>query len=122
MDSTDLSDDVASLERRIEDLAASAERSRRLALIARVSATAAGLWLVAGTFALVPLEATGLVMAIGIVLGGIVLAGSSRSTADELDATIRKAEAERSRLIDSIDPSPVDPRFEAIEPLSRTLH
>jgi hypothetical protein len=108
MDSTDLSQDIARLESRIEDLAA--------------SAAAAGLWLVAGTFRLVPLEATGLVLAIGVGLGGIVLAGSSRSTAEELDAAIRKAEAERSRLIDSIDPEPVDPRFAAIEPLTRTLH
>jgi hypothetical protein len=122
MESTDLSDDVARLERRIEDLASAADRSRRLALIARVSVAAAGLWLVAGTFRLVPLEATGLVLAIGVVLGGIVLAGSSRSTAEELDAAIRKAEAERARLIDSIDPEPIDPRFRTIEPLTRTLH
>jgi hypothetical protein len=122
MESIDLSDDVARLERRIEDLASAADRSRRLALIARVSAAAAGLWLVAGTFRLVPLEATGLVLAIGVVLGGIVLAGSSRSTAEELDAAIRKAESERARLIDSIDPEPIDPRFRTIEPLTRTLH
>ena len=122
MDSTDLTDEVARLERRIEDLAAAADRSRRLALIARVSASAAGLWLVAGAFRLVPLEATGLVLAIGVVLGGIVLAGSSRSTAEELNAGIRKAEAERASLIDHIAPEPIDPRFETIVPLTRTLH
>ncbi|MFO1148787.1 MAG: hypothetical protein U1E62_10460 [Alsobacter sp.] len=122
MDSTDLSDDVARLERRMEDLAGAADRSRRLALIARACAALAGLWLVAGTVRLVPLDSAGLVLAIAVVLGGIVLAGSSRSTAEELDGSIRKAQAERDRLIDSIDPAPIDPRFETLEPLSRTLH
>jgi hypothetical protein len=122
MDSIDLSEDVARLESRIEDLASAAERSRRLSLIARFAAAAAGLWLAAGTLRLVSLEPTGLVLGIGVLLGGIVLAGSSRSTASELDSAMRKAEAERTRLIDSIAPEAVDARFSMIEPLSRTLH
>ncbi len=107
MDTGNLAGLIERLEEEIETHAAAAERSRRLVLISRVAVAGGLLWLVAGIFRLTPLEATDLVFAIAAVIGGVVFAGSSRSTLEETEAAIRKAEAMRSQLIDRIDPEAV---------------
>lgn len=101
---------IADIETDIEALAEAVERSRRIVLAARAGAAAAGLWLAAGMLGLVPLYAAQLVLAIAVIIGGIVFAGSSRSTIRETEAAIRRKEAQRDDLIDRIDPAVVTAR------------
>ena len=83
---------------------------------------AAGLlWLVAGIVRIAPLEATHLVFAVAAVIGGIVFAGSSRSTLQETEAAIGKTEATRNELIDRLDPEMVEAGVEDVgDPPART--
>ena len=90
------------LEREIERLGESAEWCRKIALAARTSIGAGGVLLAAILFG--PIEATGLSLMVAAILtlGGIVLAGSNGTTAQQTAESIAKAEALRAELIGGI--------------------
>jgi len=90
---------IARLEAEIEKLQVTAEWCRKIALAAKL-AVGAGLALLAAIF-FGPLYATGLsLMVAGILtLGGLVLAGSNGTTAEQTAESIAKAEQVRARLI-----------------------
>ncbi|MTV12425.1 MULTISPECIES: hypothetical protein [Bradyrhizobium] len=96
-------DEISEIEAQIEELAESAERSRRIILGSKVA--------VAGGFALLLIALLGLFGAgqtaalgsIALVLGGIVSLGSNVSTLRQTEAAISTAEVRRARLIGSID-------------------
>lgn len=96
-------DEIARIEARLEELAAVAERCRKIILVSKVA--------IGGGVALLLVMMTGLfgsnqVAAIGsiaVVLGGIVSLGSNASTLQQTRAAISAAELARSDLIGSID-------------------
>ncbi|WP_298275458.1 hypothetical protein [uncultured Bradyrhizobium sp.] len=96
-------DEISEIEAQIEELAESAERSRRIILGSKVA--------IAGGFALLLVTLLGLLGSaetaalgsIALVLGGIVSLGSNVSTLRQTEAAISAAEARRARLIGNID-------------------
>ena len=103
MTEDDPADEISEIEARIEELAESAERSRRIILGSKVA--------IAGGFALLLITILGLLGAgqtavlgsIALVLGGIVSFGSNVSTLRQTEAAIGEAEARRATLIGSFE-------------------
>lgn len=99
----DTIDEIATIEARLEHLAAVCERCRKIILASKVA--------IGGGFALLLVMVTGLlgfnqVAAIGsiaAVLGGIVSLGSNVSTLQQTTAEINAAEQARSELIGGMD-------------------
>ncbi|MCC8955523.1 hypothetical protein H8B02_19425 [Bradyrhizobium sp. Pear77] len=103
MTEDELTDDISEIEAQIEELAESAERSRRIILGSK--AAIAGGFVLLST-ALLGLFGSGETAALGsiaLVLGGIVSLGSNVSTLRQTEAAISTAEARRARLIGNID-------------------
>jgi hypothetical protein len=102
-DDDEPTDEISQIEERIEALAETAERCRKLILASKVAiACGFGLLLVM----MLGLFGAGLVALLGsiaLVLGGIVSLGSNISTLRQTDAAIAATEALRSELIGGID-------------------
>lgn len=98
---------VEDLERRIDDLAAAVENSRRLTMGGRVACFAGVGLLIAPLIGLMWFNATTFVIAVASWIGGMVLSGSSSSSTRELETRLRKAEAERTAAIDAMDLQPL---------------
>ena len=94
---------IAYLEDRIEALAQSAERCRKLATVARAVIAAGAALIAALAFGVIMLNPLPILMAFSAIIGGIVLLGSNRSTLNEILAAIADAEAKRAELIGRID-------------------
>jgi hypothetical protein len=98
----DSGDDIATIEARLEYLAAIAERCRKIILASKVA--------VGGGVAVLLLMLAGLIVpnevaaigSVALVLGGIVSLGSNVSTLQQTMAAIEAAEALRSELIGRI--------------------
>ena len=96
-------DEIADLESQIEGLYEAAERCARMMLAAK-AATGAGVVLLAlTTIGLIRFTPLMFVIAITVVLGGIALFGSTRSSRDQIIATIRMREAERGEIINRLE-------------------
>ena len=96
-------DEIERLELRIEELRDAIERSRRLRLAGRASAVAGPALLLCFALGLVGATPTRMIVALALAIGGVVLAGSSRSTTEELERALRQAEAERTAAIDALE-------------------
>jgi hypothetical protein len=103
MTQNDPADEISDIEARIEALAETAGRCRRIILGSKVA--------IAGGFALLLITFLGLfgaaesaaIGSIALVLGGIVSLGSNVSTLRQTEAAISVAEARRADLIAGID-------------------
>jgi outer membrane murein-binding lipoprotein Lpp len=95
--------EIERLEARIEALAESLENCRRMILAARVAVALGVGWFAALAVGIVRFEPIAIIGIIALVLGGIVLLGSNRSTANELTAAIATAQARRAQLISEMD-------------------
>jgi hypothetical protein len=96
-------DEIERLERQIEELREAIERSRRFALAGRASAVAGPALLLGFMLGLVTFTPARMVLALALAIGGLVLAGSSRASTEELRRSLQKAEAERNAAIDALD-------------------
>jgi hypothetical protein len=96
-------EEIALLERRVEELAAKIENCRKFIIASRVAVVLGGLLLAAGMTGAVGLDPAVLTAAIVAVLGGIVLLGSNRSTAQEAATELDAVEARRAELIGQIE-------------------
>lgn len=110
MDDSDPRDDIERLEAQSEQNLATIESCRKFILASRVALVTGGVLMVGAAFGLTPADATVLVAALAALLGGVVLAGTNRSTADEATAQMHAAEARRAALIDRIDLHVVEDR------------
>jgi hypothetical protein len=96
-------DEIERLERRIEELSDAIERSRRLRLAGRVSAVAGPALMAGFVLGLIAYSPARMVAALALAIGGVVLMGSSRSSTEELERALRKAEADRIAAIDALN-------------------
>ena len=95
-------DEIADLESRMADLAEAAERCARTMLAAKLAVLGAVLLLVAMLVGLIRFSPLLFVLAIAGALGGVALFGSTRSTRDQIVATLKAHEAQRAELIDRL--------------------
>jgi hypothetical protein len=94
--------EIARLEQRIEELAMKLEICRKYSGAALAAMGLGAVLLAAGIFGVIALDPVTLLAAAAALMGGIVLAGSNRSTRHEVEAQLAEAEAERSALIGGI--------------------
>jgi len=109
MDSTGDSDEeldphgqIAQLEARIERLATKIENCRKFVRPAQAAVAGGAILLVAMLFGALRVDATLMTLSIAAVLGGLVLLGSNRSTANEAKAQLAATEMQRDELINLI--------------------
>ena len=80
--------EIARLEERIEELVARLETCRKYSGAAMASMGLGAVLLAAGLFGVIALDPVTLLAAAAALLGGIVLAGSNRSTRNEIEAQL----------------------------------
>ena len=90
---------IADLEAEIDGLRDSAERCRKIDIVAKaVMGVGVGLLLISFLW----FSASALVIGIAAVLGSVALVGSNRGTLGEIITRIRLAEARRAEVIDGL--------------------
>jgi hypothetical protein len=100
---TDLRDDIASLEERIEALRQTRERCRKISFAAKIALYIGAFWLVLTLTTLVPFAVTPFFAAIAVAIGSIVLLGSNKTTWEQTEEDLRKAEAARAQFIGGLN-------------------
>jgi hypothetical protein len=95
--------DVARVETRIEELAASIERCANISMASKIAITAGAAWIVLTFAGLVAFAPAPVVAALAVIIGGAVLLGSNRTTWQQMEADIRASEALRARMIEQLD-------------------
>ena len=95
-------EEIAQLERRIEGIAESIERCRKLDLTAKLAIGAGAAWLVLLLIGVIAFAPINIVAAIAALLGGTVLLGSNSSTWKQAAAALSRAEAQRTERIERI--------------------
>ncbi len=103
VDEDDLSEQISRLEARIEELAETIERCRKIILVSRAAIAVGGLLILAIMLGAIRFDPMAVIGAITAVIGGTVLLGSNTSTSQETTATLRAAEAQRAELISKIE-------------------
>lgn len=100
---SDPHEQIARLESEIEALSESAARCAKIAVGARIAIGASCVLFAAMLFGLVQPDALRLLIAAILAMGGIVLYGSNRTTAQQIAARIANAERLRAELIGEIE-------------------
>ena len=95
-------EEIERLELRIEKLSEAIERSRRLRLAGRALVVIGPMLLAGFALGLVSDSPTRVIVALALAIGGVVLMGSSRSSTEELERSLKQAEAERIAAIDAL--------------------
>jgi hypothetical protein len=67
-----------------------------------LAVAAAGIWLLALTLGVIRFDPMGMIAALAVVIGGIVVFGSNTSTSKQATIDIKAAEALRADLINNI--------------------
>jgi undecaprenyl pyrophosphate phosphatase UppP len=114
MEDGDPHEEIMRLEAQIEEFADKIESCRKFILAAQIAVAGGSVALAALLLAIVRFDPVVLVAACAAVLGGIVIWGSNRSTAEEAKRDLARAEADRAALIGLLDLQLVAP--------NRTLH
>jgi hypothetical protein len=96
-------DEIVRLEAQAEALAARIESCRKFILAGWVAILMGGLVVLAMLLGLIGSDPSILGLAVAAVLGGIVAAGSNRSTAKEATMELSATEAKRAELISQLD-------------------
>ena len=103
MDETDLREEIVRLEAQVEVLEARLESCRKFIIASQIMIAVGGVLLSFVVFGTPRLGSWALIASIASLLGGIVLWGSNRSTAQEAKAQVAAAEARRAELIGLIE-------------------
>jgi hypothetical protein len=99
----DLTDDISDIEDEIDALADSAERCRKIMIVAKLAMGAGGLASAAVLLGIMRADAVTLLLASSAVVGGIAVFGSHRSTLEVLRTKIAARETRRNALIDELN-------------------
>jgi hypothetical protein len=92
-------EEIADLEARIAELSQAAERCARTMLAAKVAVVASVLLLAVTLVGLIRFSPLLFLLSIAGALGGVALFGSTRSTRDQIVATLKAHEAQRADMI-----------------------
>ena len=103
MGDEDTIDEIATIEARLEHLAAVAERCRKIILASKVAIGGGLALLLVMMIGLLGPNQVAAIGSIAVVLGGIVSLGSNVSTLQQTTAAISAAESARSDLIGGMD-------------------
>ena len=96
-------DEISEIEARIEELAAIAERCRKVSLVSKAAIAGGVALLLVAILGLFGAGQSAALGSIALMLGGIVSLGSNVGTSRQTYAAINAAEARRSDLISRID-------------------
>jgi hypothetical protein len=97
-------DQVVRLEALIEELTAKIESCRKFILVSRIATWGGGVVHFAMFFGVMRFALGAMAAAVAALLGGIVVWGSNRSTANEAANAMAVAEVDRTALITMINP------------------
>jgi hypothetical protein len=103
-------EEIEQLELRIDELSEAIKRSRRLRLAGQASAVIGPTLLAGFALGLLNYTPARMIVALALAIGGIVLMGSSRSSTEELERSLKQAEAQRIAAIDALNLIPVGDR------------
>ena len=103
MNDSDHRDEIVLLEAQIDELTAKIESCRKFILAGRIAVMSGGAVLITMLVGAIHFDPSVMALAIAAVLGGIVAAGSNRSTAKEAVHELTTVEAKRKALIEQID-------------------
>jgi hypothetical protein len=93
---------IPDLEERIEELTEAIARSEKFLLAGKIGAGLGAVLLLAMMIGLLRFTPVGMVLGITLGIGGVVLTGSSKTTTENLQAALGKAEAARTAAIDNL--------------------
>lgn len=96
-------DEIEELELRIEELREAIRRSRRLMSAGQACAVVGPALLLCLLLGLLSFTPTAVIIGIALGVGGVVLMGSSKSSTEELERSLRRTEAARSAAIDALE-------------------
>jgi len=96
-------EEIVRLETQIDELAATIESCRKFVLAGQIAIAGGGAVLIAMLVGGIQFDLSFMGIAGAAVLGGIVVAGSNRSTSKEAAHEITAAEARRATLIAQLD-------------------
>ena len=103
MEGRDLHDQISDLEDRVEELADSLQRCQKVVLIAKISIIAGGMLLLTIMLRLISFDPLAMIIAVTTIIGGIVVFGSTTTTAKQTSVSIKEAEALRTELISNLE-------------------
>src|ERR1700746_1529370 len=98
-----LHDDIVRLESQIDELADKIESCRKFILAGRIAVVGGGVVLIPTLLGAIQFNSSVVPAAVAAMLGGIVAAGSNRSTAKEALRELTVLEAKRATLIGQLD-------------------
>jgi hypothetical protein len=104
----DLRAQISRLEARIDSLAEILERCRKIALVSKAAIPAGALAIGVMIVGPIRFDPMAMIAAMTAVIGGIVVYGSNRATAEQTAASMRDAEALRAELIGGLELRVVD--------------
>jgi hypothetical protein len=96
-------DAIVLLEARLEELAESLAKCRKVKLASRIAMAGGGAWLAAMMIGLAAFDPVAMMTAISGVIGGTVAYGSNATTVEEFEAEMKEVEAKRAALIGGLD-------------------
>jgi hypothetical protein len=99
----DVRKEIGRLEARLDELAEGLARCQKFTLVAQIALVGGAIWLVAAIVGLLTFDPVAFMAAVAGVIGGIVLYGSNMTTAQEMEAEMKAAEAKRTALIGALD-------------------
>ena len=110
MNSNSYRDEIVRLEAQIEELAGRIENCRKFILAGQIAVMTGGAVLGAILLGILRSDPTIMGLAATAVLGGIVVAGSNRSTVKEASHDLTATEAKRTELIGQLELQTVSER------------
>jgi hypothetical protein len=103
MGAGDLHEEISRLELRIEQLAGTIERCRKIIVVSKIAIAVGGVLMLALLVGAVRFNPVAMIAATTLAIGGIVVFGSNTSTSKQAAADLNAAEALRAELIGRID-------------------
>jgi len=103
MSTGELHEDISRLELRIEQLAKTIERCRKIVLVAKIAIAVGGVLMLALLLGAIRFNPVVMIAAMTLAIGGIVVFGSNTSTSKQAAADLSAAETLRAELIGRID-------------------